>query len=124
MLAGLYMLISVISFMFLAGCEPGVYRDGHRGYSGADNRGYDRGDRHYYRDGRWYKHDAQGNEIAVDALAVGAFIEVLPPQHTTVVIQGAPYYHDDRYYYRQTLKGGYTVVSPPVADQDTRREHR
>ena len=74
-------------------------------------------ERHYYRDGRWYKHDARGNEIVVSVLAPGVFIEALPPQHTTVVIQGSSYYHDDNYYYRQEPRGGYIVVAPPVIVQ-------
>ena len=95
------------------------------------NRGYNRGDRHYYRDGRWYRHDARGNEIVVSVLAPGIFIEALPPQHTTVVIQGSSYYHDDSHYYRQAPSGGgYVVVAPPVIvqprsqDNDNRRGER
>ena len=72
------------------------------------------GDRHYYRDGRWYKHDSRGNEIAVSVLAPGVLIEALPPQHTTVVIQGSSYYHDSNYYYKQAPRGGYVVVAPPI----------
>jgi hypothetical protein len=110
-LAGFYILISVFSFLSLGamgGCE-GYYREG--------NRGHDRGDRHYYRDGRWYKHDSRGNEIVVTVLSTGAFIDSLPPRHTTVVVEGASYYHDDSYYYRQAPSGGYVVVSAPVTVQ-------
>jgi hypothetical protein len=110
MLTGFYILIAVFYFISLSGCVVGGYRGGNRGYI----EGYNHGDRHYYRDGRWYRHDSRGNEISVDVLVTGALIESLPPQHTTVVIQGASYYHDDRYYYRQAPNGGYTVVSPPV----------
>ena len=71
-------------------------------------------ERHYYRDGRWYKHDSRGNQITVDVLPIGVFIESLPPRYTTVVVEGNSYYHDDRYYYRQSPKGGYVVVPEPV----------
>jgi hypothetical protein len=104
-LLGLYIFIAAFSFVSLGGCITGDYR------------GYDRGDRHYYRDGRWYRHDPRGNEIVVDSLGVGVFVESLPPQHAAVVVQGAQYYHDDRYYYRQAPKGGYVVVQAPAAVQ-------
>jgi Ni/Co efflux regulator RcnB len=81
------------------------------------NRGHHGGDRHYYRDGRWYKHDSRGSEVFVSFIAPGMFIEALPPQHTTVVIQGSSYYHDGDHYYRQERRGGYVVVAPPVIVQ-------
>jgi hypothetical protein len=90
----------------------------------ADRSMLNGGERHYYRDGRWYKHDSRGHEITVAALAIGALIESLPPQHTTVVIQGTSYYHDDRYYYRQAPRGGYTVVAPPERVQPRPRNNR
>ncbi len=98
--------------------------------SRGDNRRDSRGERHYYRDSRWYKHDARGNEIVVSVLTPGVFIESLPPQHTTVVIQGSSYYHDGNHYYRQEPRGGYVVVAPPVIVQprsqnnDNRRGER
>ena len=104
-LLGLYIFIAAFSFVSLGGCITGDYR------------GYDRGDRHYYRDGRWYRHDARGKEIVVSVLTPGVFIEALPPQHTTVVIQGSSYYHDNNYYYTQAPRGGYVVVAPPVIVQ-------
>jgi hypothetical protein len=88
-------------------------RGGSRGYSRGDNRG----ERHYYRDGRWYKPGWFGFGFVVSALAIGALIESLPPKHTTVIVEGAPYYHDDRYYYRQLPDGGYVVVPAPVIVQ-------
>jgi hypothetical protein len=82
-----------------------------------DNRGNDRkdsrGERHYYRDGRWYKHDSLGHEIAVTALAIGALMESLPPQHTTVIVQNTPYYYDNTRYYQQLPDGTLVVVPPP-----------
>ena len=113
MLAGFYILVFVLSFLSLGGCEPGHYRRGNR----VDNREYNRGDRYYYREGRWYQHDSLGHEIAVAALAIGALIEALPPEHTTVVVEGAPYYHDGTHYYRQAPQGGYVVVQAPVIVQ-------
>jgi hypothetical protein len=71
-------------------------------------------ERHYYRDGRWYRHDARGNEIFVSDIAPGVYIEALPPQYTTVVIEGTSYYHDSSHYYRPGPRGGYVVVAPPV----------
>ena len=110
MLAGFYILISVFSFFSLSGCEGGYYRGGNRGYSGGDIRG----DRHYYRDGRWYRRGPSGVDIVVSALVIGAFIESLPPRHTTVVVENTQYYHDDNYYYRHRSEGGYVVVQAPV----------
>ena len=116
MLTGFCILISVFSFISLGGCLRGDYRGGYRGgYS----RGDDRGERHYYRDGRWYRRDVSGLEFIVSALAIGAFIESLPPSHTTVIIEGSPYYHDDRYYYRESPKGGYVVVPAPVVQHQS-----
>ena len=96
----LYVLACAVLIFQLAGCGTLMYSE-------------DRGERHYYRDGRWYRHDPRGQEIAVEVLSNGALIESLPPQHTTVIIEGASYYHDDRYYYKQAPRGGYMVVSPP-----------
>ena len=137
---GLVLLLGVILFCsgaFAMGdrrvLNSGNNRRDNKGDNRRDNRGDNRRDsreeRHYYRNGRWYKHDSRGNEIAVTVLAIGAFIDALPPGHTTVVIQGAPYYHDDKHYYRQHPNGGYVVVAPPVivqprshSNDDTRGE--
>ena len=108
-LAGFCILISVFSFFSLSGCERGYYRGGNRGYVRGDNRG----GRHYYRDGRWYRRSLSGADIIVSALVIGALIEALPPSHTIVEVEGAQYYHDDRYYYKQRPEGDYVVV-PPV----------
>lgn len=109
-LAGLCILVLGSSFISLSGCERGYYR----GNGGEYDRGYDRGYRHYYRDGRWYQRDSAGHESVVAGLAIGAVIDTLPPSHETVVIENTPYYHDDRYYYKQHPKGGYVVVPEPV----------
>ena len=102
MLVGCYILIPLFLFLCLVGCERGYYR--------GDNRG----DRHYYRDGRWYQRDSAGHEFVVAALAIGAIIDSLPPSHSIVVVENTPYYHDDNYYYRQHPNGGYVVVPAPA----------
>ena len=86
----------------------------NRGYNGGDNSNMGRaGERHYYRDGKWYRHGSNGNDVAVADLVIGAIAESLPPQHTTVIVQGAPYYYDNHHYYQQRSDGGYVVVQPP-----------
>lgn len=114
MLAGFYIFILVFTFFSLGGCERGDYRRGNRGYIRDDNREYNSGERHYYRDGRWYRHDSRGNEVAVATLAIGALVESLAPHHTTIIVEETQYYRDDRYYYRPAPNGGYVVVSAPV----------
>ena len=101
MLAGVCVLISVFTFLSLGGCVRGVYREEYRG------------DRHYYRDGRWYKHDSRGNEITVADLVIGAIAESIPPQHQTIVIQNTPYYYDNSHYYQRRPDNTYIVVEPP-----------
>jgi len=91
-------------------------RDNNRGNS-EGHRMDRKEERHYYRDGRWYKHDSRGNEIVVSTLSVGALINSLPPRHTTVVVKDISYYHDDNYYYMQHSNGGYVIVAPPVIVQ-------
>jgi hypothetical protein len=123
--AGLVLLLGIL--LFCSGAfamdviNKGDNRNNNRGYNSNDNRGYNSNDnrqeRHYYRDGRWYKHDSRGNEVAVTVLTNGALVESLPPQHTTIVVENTRYYHDDRYYYRQEPNGGYVVVSQPVIVQ-------
>jgi hypothetical protein len=117
LLAGFYFFISLISLISLSGCLVGDYR--------GDNRGYNRGDngeeRHYYRDGRWYRRDPSGVDIFISALFTGALIESLPPRHTTVVVEGDKYYHDDRYYYKQRPQGGYVVVPEPARGKSESR---
>jgi len=90
----------------------GASRAGH-GPVG-NNRGWNNGGRHYYRNGNWYRHGWFGLDIAVGALVIGALIDALPPKHTTVVVANTPYYYFDNYYYRPSPSGGYIVVPPPV----------
>jgi len=91
----------------------GDNKNDNRNNNKNDNRSDNRGERHYYRDGRWYKHDSAGHEIAVAALAIGALVESLPPQHTTVIVQNTPYYYDNTRYYQQLPDGSLVVVPPP-----------
>jgi hypothetical protein len=92
----------------------GDRRGNNRGDSRVDNRRDNRGDRYHYRDGRWYGRGWFGWEFAVSALAIGALVESLPPQHTTVVVENTSYYYDNNVYYRQLPDGAYVVVQPPV----------
>jgi hypothetical protein len=87
-------------------CPVTFARDSHRGE-----------ERHYYRDGNYYKRGWFGLGALVTVLAIGAFVESLPPKHNTVVIGDTQYYHDDRYYYREVPNRGYVVVTPPVIVQ-------
>ena len=91
----------------------GDRRDINRGNNGRDNRGDNREERHYYRDGRWYKHDSRGNEVSVADIVIGAIAEALPPQHQTVIIQNTPYYYDNSHYYQRRPDNTYIVVAPP-----------
>ena len=106
--------ILLVMLLMLTLFRPGAFARGDdRG-----NRGYNRGESHYYYHGdRWYRPGWFGFGVAVSALAIGALIDSLPPRHTTVVVEGTPYYHDDRYYYRQLPEGGYVVVPTPVIVQ-------
>lgn len=103
-LAGLSILILVLSFFSLTGCEFGYYRAGGGEY---------RTERHYYRRGNWYRRGASGPAVIVGELSLGAYIEALPPRHTTIVIERTPYYYDNRYYYQRRSGGGYVVVQAP-----------
>jgi len=80
----------------------------------ANGNDYNRhGDRHYYRDGHWYRHDERGREISVPDIVLGAVAEALPPRHTTVVVRNTTYYYDNVHYYRPAPNGGYVVVEAP-----------
>lgn len=108
-LVGLLMLTLFCPCAFARGDDRG----GSRGY----DRGGNRGSRYYYRDNSWYRPSWFGFGIAVSVLTIGALISSLPPRHTTVIVEGTPYYHDDRYYYRELPEGGYVVVPAPVIVQ-------
>ena len=70
-------------------------------------------ERHYYRDGGWYRHGWFGLGVAVSALVIGAVVEGLPFGYRTVVVADVPYYYYDGYYYRH-YPYGYVVVPAPV----------
>lgn len=107
----------IIVLILVLSCPAAFARGNTRGHHPGDSKRVDRGSSHYYRDGRWYRHGWFGFDVVVAALAIGAFIDFLPPRHTTVTVEGVPYFHDDRYYYRPVLEGGYVVVPPPVIVQ-------
>jgi hypothetical protein len=88
-------------------------RRDNRGDNRGDNRNYSSEERHYYRDGRWYKHDQQGHEISVADIVIGAIAESIPPQHQTIVVQNTPYYYDNSHYYQRRPDNTYIVVEPP-----------
>ena len=115
--AGSVLLLGILLFCssaFVMAQDNGRDNRGDHGNDNKnDNRRDNRGERHYYRDGKWYKHDSLGHEIAVAALAIGALVEGLPPQHTTVVVQNTPYYYDNTRYYQQMPDGTLVVVPPP-----------
>jgi len=84
---------------------------------------FSRGDHYRYREGRYYR-DAGWFGLGgfATGLAVGAYVESLPPQYETVVIGGSPYYYYDGYYY-QPGPSGYVVVTPPVSQGQTLPSH-
>jgi len=95
------------------GNNGGDRRESNQKDNRRDNQSYNRGSRYHYRDGRWYSRGWFGWEFAVAALTIGAIVETLPPQHTTVVVENTPYYYDNSVYYRQLPDGAYVVVQPP-----------
>jgi len=102
------------SSVFAQGNDYGRGNDGDHREDRRDDHRESRGEeRHYYRDGRWYKHDERGQEVSVADLVIGAIAEALPPQHTTVIVQNTPYFYDNAHYYRQRPEGGYVVVEAP-----------
>ena len=110
---GLVLLMGALLFCSSAFAMAQDYGRDNRRDDRNDNRRDNRGERHYYRDGRWYKHASTGQDIVVAALAVGALVESLPPQHTTVVVQNNPYIYDNEHYFRQLPDGTFVVVEPP-----------
>ncbi|MBF0484367.1 MAG: hypothetical protein HQL25_06635 [Candidatus Omnitrophica bacterium] len=78
-----------------------------------DRWSHNRQDRYHYRDGRWFRRGWFGWEFVVSTLVIGALVESLPPNHTTIIIDNTPYYYDNVVYYRQLPDGAYIVVQPP-----------
>jgi hypothetical protein len=68
---------------------------------------------YWYDSGQWYLNGNLGWTV-VDA-PFGAFVSVLPPFHTTLTVDGVPYYYaNDTYYTWKSDQGGYEVIEPPV----------
>jgi hypothetical protein len=117
-------VVVIVSGLALALPYSDAFAQPHGGRRGGNGPGVNSreqrgGDRHYYRNGGWYRHGWLGFDIAVSTLAIGSLIDSLPPRHTTVVVAGTPYYYSDNYYYRPYAYGGYVVVPPPVLAQPT-----
>jgi len=74
------------------------------------NQGGSYGNRYHFRNGHWYGP----GEVPVSHLSVGAIVEALPPQHTTIVVENIPYYYDNILYYKQMPDNTYVVVSAPL----------
>ena len=112
----LVLLLGILLFCsgaFAMGDRRDINKGNNGKYNRGDDRGNNEGDRHYYRDGRWYKHNSRGNDIAVDNIYVGARVDSLPPQHTIVVIQGVKYHYDNSHYYKELPDRSFIVVQPP-----------
>ena len=112
----LVLLLGIILFCSGAFAMGDTYGGRHRGDNRRDNRGDNRGsmeERHYYRDGRWYRHDPSGHDVTVADIVIGAIAESIPPQHQTIVIQNTPYYYDNSHYYQRRPDNTYIVVQPP-----------
>jgi hypothetical protein len=78
--------------------------DDHQGDNHRNNT-----DRYHYREGHWY---GQG-EVLVSDPAIGAVIETIPPQNTTVIVGNSSYYYDNTRYYSRSPDGTYIVVAAP-----------
>ena len=85
--------------------------DNHQGdeHSNQGDNHSNQGNRYHYRDGHWY---GQG-EVLVSDPAIGAVVETLPPQNTTVVVGNTSYYYDNARYYSRSPDGTYIVVAAP-----------
>ena len=89
------------------------YGGRHRGDDRRDDRRGSMEERHYYRDGRWYRRDSSGHDVTVTDIVLGAIAESIPPRHETIVIQNTPYYYDNSHYYQRRPDNTYIVVAPP-----------
>ena len=95
------------------GDSRGEVRGDDQGGRRVEQRSNNREGRYHYRDGRWYGQGWFGWEFAVSALAIGAMVESLPPNHTIIVVGDTSYYYDNSRYYRQLPDGAYVVVQSP-----------
>ena len=110
---GLVVLLGVLLLCSGAFAMGDTYGGHHRRDDRGDNRRGNMEERHYYRDGRWYKRDQGGHEVTVADIVLGAIAESIPPQHQTIVIQNTPYYYDNSHYYQRRPDNTYIVVEPP-----------
>src|ERR1700730_5806691 len=68
--------------------------------------------RYWYSGGVWYSTGPRG--YVVVGAPVGVFVPALPPDYTTVWVDGVPYYYaDDTYYAWRDTDQQYEVVAPP-----------
>ncbi len=69
--------------------------------------------RYWYDRGEWYRWG--GVDWTVVGAPLGAFVAVLPPFYTTVMVGGVPYYYaNDTYYDWNSGQEEYEVVAPPA----------
>src|SRR3954468_10365186 len=62
----------------------------------------------YFAGGVWYRLEGPGRYVVV-APEIGITAPGLPPNYTTVMVRGVPYYYANNTYYLQS-PGGYLVV--------------
>ena len=110
---GLVLLLGIPLFCSGAFAMGDTYGGHNRRDDRRDDRRGSMEERHYYRDGRWYKRDQGGHEVTVADIVLGAIAESIPPQHETIVIQNTPYYYDNSHYYQRRPDNTYIVVQPP-----------
>ena len=110
---GLVVLLGVLLLCSGAFAMGDRYGGPHRGDNRRDDRRGSMEERHYYRDGKWYKRDQSGHEVTVADIVLGAIAESIPPRHETIVIQNTPYYYDNSHYYQRRPDNTYIVVAPP-----------
>ena len=68
--------------------------------------------RYHYQDGRFYRPGFFGLWFFLADPPIGAVVTSLPFGHSTIIIQGATYYHHSNVYYKQ-CPSGYIVVPHP-----------
>ncbi len=101
-------LIFGLSLLCIGAFAQADYNQGDNHSNQGDNH-RNNGDRYHYREGHWY---GQG-EVLVSDPAIGAVVETLPPQNTTVVVGNGSYYYDNTRYYSRSPDGTYIVVAAP-----------
>lgn len=79
-----------------------------------NRRGHNTG--YSYHGNRWYRRGWFGIEIVVPFPPIGVIVADIPAGHSTIIVDGAPYYHYNHVYYRP-CPAGYIVVQAPPAPQ-------